>query len=209
MKNFASLIGQKFGKLTIIELHHKEQVYLPSGQKNGFRYFFLCRCECGKNTVVPLNHLRSSHTKSCGCITLKHGNSESRLFKIYTGMKQRCYNMLNEKFANYGSRGIKICDEWLNDFKTFYDWSILNGYRDNLSIDRIDVNGNYCPENCRWVEMSVQQNNRTNNHLLTYNNCTHTISEWSKILNIKRETIKSRLKYNWSVEKILSTPVKK
>ena len=101
-----------------------------------------------------------------------------------------------------------MCDEWLNDFMNFYDWAMANGYSDELSIDRINVNSNYEPNNCRWVDMKTQQRNRTNNHLLTYNGNTYTINEWAEILHIKRETLKNRLSLGWSIEKTLTTPVR-
>lgn len=205
--NVNDIVGKKFGKLTVLELHHKEQLYLSDGIKNGFKYFYLCQCDCGNQIVVASNHFKYGHTNSCGCITNKHNLSESRIFKLYSGIKQRCYNPKCPNFKNYGKRNITICDEWLHNFIAFYDWAIANGYNDTLTIDRIDVNGNYCPDNCRWVNMKTQQNNRTNNHLLTYNGVTHTINEWSEILGINRQTIKSRLHYGWSVEKTLTTPV--
>lgn len=108
-------------------------------------------------------------------------------------MKNRCYNKKLKEYKNYGGRGIKICDEWKNDFLVFYKWSIENGYSDNLTIDRIDVNGNYEPSNCRWATIEMQANNKTNNHFITYNNQTLTINQWARKLNIPRETIKTRL----------------
>lgn len=202
------IIGQKFGKLTVLNFDHKKQVFTKNNIKNGYKYFYLCLCECGNKIIVPRHHLLFKHTKSCGCITNIHNLSNSRIFKIYNGIKQRCYNSNAHKYKVYGSRGIKVCDEWLNDFKAFYEWSINNGYSDKLSIDRINVNGNYEPNNCRWVDMKTQQRNRTNNHLLTYNGNTYTINEWAEILHIKRETLKNRLFLGWSIEKTLTTPVR-
>lgn len=112
-------------------------------------------------------------------------------------MKGRCYNKCNYKYQNYGKRGIKMCDEWLNDFMTFYNWSMSNGYKDNLTIDRIDVNGNYEPSNCRWVEDDIQRNNKTNTVYLTYNGKTQSIAQWSKELGIKETTIRSRHNRGW------------
>lgn len=206
--DFNDIIGKKFGKLTVLKLDHSKPIFLKNGIRNGKRYFYLCRCDCGNTTICARNHLMFYHSLSCGCITAKHHLSNSRLFKIYFGIKQRCYNPKMSKFKVYGGRGIKICAEWLNDFKAFYNWSMSHGYAENLSIDRIDVNGNYEPNNCRWVDMKTQQRNRTNNHLLTYNNKTCTINEWAEILNIKRETLKTRLHLGWSIEKALTTPVR-
>ncbi len=123
-------------------------------------------------------------------------------------MKYRCYNPKSQYYYRYGARDIKVCDEWLNDFKAFYDWSMANGYRDNLTIDRIDVNGNYEPSNCRWVSQKMQQNNRSNNRLITYNNETHTISEWAEICNISQACLRHRIERNWNIEKALNTPMR-
>lgn len=202
------IIGKKFGELTVLEFDHKEQIYNSKGIKNGFKYFYLCKCECGNISIVPRHHLVYGHTQSCGCVNFTHGLTHTRLFNIFNGMKQRCYNPKNYKYKNYGGRGITICQEWQEDFINFYNWAINNNYADNLSIDRINVNGNYEPNNCRWVNMKTQQNNRTNNHLLTFNSETHSINEWAEILNIKRETIKTRLQLRWSIEKALFTPVR-
>lgn len=202
------IVGKTFGKLSVINFDHKEQIFTKNNIKNGYKYFYLCLCECGNKIIVSRHHLLFKHTKSCGCITKTHNLSNSRLYKIYNGMKHRCYNPKNYKYKNYGGRGITICQEWQEDFINFYTWAINNNYADNLSIDRINANGNYEPDNCRWVNMKTQQNNRTNNHLLTFGNETHSINEWAEILNIKRETIKSRLFLGWSISKALTTPVR-
>lgn len=136
----------------------------------------------------------------------KHGLCHTRLYSIYTSMKSRCYYKRNKEYKNYGARGIVICEEWLNSFEAFYSWAMNNGYKDNLTIDRINVNGNYEPNNCRWVTMKIQNNNRRNNHYITYNNETHTVAEWASIKNISSDTIFKRLRNNWSIEKALNTP---
>jgi hypothetical protein len=123
-------------------------------------------------------------------------------------MKERCYNPKNTKYYCYGKRGIIICEEWKNDFNIFYDWAISNGYKDNLSIERIDVNGNYEPNNCSWVNAKVQANNRTNTHLIFFNNEKHSISEWAEILKINRSTLWYRIKRGWTIEKAFTTSVK-
>lgn len=203
-----NIIGQKFNRLTVLELFKKEQVYLFNGKKNGFRYFYTCLCDCGKITVVAKSHLLSGHTRSCGCISQKHLKTNTRLFRIWIGIKGRCLNKNNKKFKNYGGRGISICDEWKNDFKTFYDWAISNGYADNLTIDRIDNNGNYEPSNCRWVSQEVQQNNKSNNYFIEYNGKSMTLSQWTKLYNLNYSTVVSRLSYGWTIEKALITPVR-
>lgn len=122
----------------------------------------------------------------------KHGKKGTKLYNTWLHMKTRCYNKNYNRYDDYGGRGITICDEWINDFKAFYDWSMSNGYKDNLTIDRIDVNGNYEPDNCRWADRKTQANNRRNNVYLTYNGKTKTISQWSRELNIPENTIRSR-----------------
>ena len=150
--------GEKFGRLTILGLHHKN--------KNNI--YYNCACDCGKNTIVSQAHLSNGHTKSCGCLSIekakerpfKHGLIETRLYSIFTNMKTRCYNKNNLKHKRYGGRGIIICDEWKNDFMNFYNWALKNGYSDDLTIDRIDCDGIYCPENCRWVSVSKNSKNK-------------------------------------------------
>lgn len=118
-------------------------------------------------------------------------------------MKDRCYNNNNKNYKNYGERGIKVCKEWKESFINFYKWAINNGYEENLTIDRIDVNGNYEPNNCRWLTIKQQQNNKRNNHILWYKNQKHNITKWASITGINRATIYSRLKYGWPIEKVL------
>lgn len=124
-------------------------------------------------------------------------------------MKQRCYNKNNDAYCRYGGRGIIICKDWLDDFMTFHDWAMSNGYKENLTIDRIDVNGNYEPNNCRWVDMKTQCRNKRNNRYITINNETHCLSEWCEILGLDRHVIEQRLYYGWSIERALFTPIKK
>lgn len=136
----------------------------------------------------------------------KDGRKNTRLYGIYNNMKTRCYNARSRSYKNYGGRGVTICAEWRDDFKAFYDWAIANGYRDDLSIDRIDVNGNYEPNNCRWVTSYVQSNNTRRNNLVTLNGETHTLKEWSDHFGISEKTVRDRLKRGWSVEESFTTP---
>lgn len=139
-----------------------------------------------------------------GCI-ITHGGSGTRLYETWCGMKKRCYNAKDKRYDRYGGRGITICDEWRNDFKAFYDWAMANGYSEELTIDRIDVNGNYRPENCRWVDARVQQRNTTRNHFVTVHGETKTIAEWSEITGISQDVIKDRLnKLHWKPEEAVS-----
>ena len=187
------LTGKKFGRLTVIKKVGMNKNYISK---------WLCKCDCGNEIVVYRNNLsiNSTRTVSCGCWKkehiVKHNKHRTKLYTVYLSMKQRCYNSNNPAYSYYGGRGIKICDEWLNNFINFYNWSIENGYKDGLSIDRIDVNGNYEPNNCRWVTQKVQMNNTRRNHYITNKGETHTISEWSRILNKDYDKFYKELKNN-------------
>lgn len=202
MSKLIDLTGQRFGRLVVIE---------PCGRSKDRHIMWLCRCDCGNEVVVTASNLKKSNTKSCGCLRRErikeshqtHGKTTTRLYGIWCDIKTRCLNPKNRAFSWYGDRGISVCDEWKEDFQSFYDWAMENGYEDDMSIDRINVNGNYCPENCRWVSMKTQANNRRSNHQLSLNGETRTITEWSEITGIKRHTILQRLKRGWSVEEAL------
>lgn len=140
---------------------------------------------------------------------MKHGKSDSRLYGCWLDMKQRCYNSNNDDYHTHGGKGVTVCQEWQgeNGAKNFIEWSIANGYRDDLTLDRIDNNGNYCPENCRWADAVTQANNRSTNHLITYNGKTQTMKQWAIEYNIPYCTLQMRIVRGWSVEKALTTPV--
>lgn len=132
--------------------------------------------------------------------------SHHRIYMIWFDMKRRCNQKHNKSYDSYGGKGIKVCEEWL-DFQKFFDWSMANGYDDKLSIDRIDFDGDYEPNNCRWADIYVQANNRTNNHFITYNGETMTMMQWSKRLNISYSTLRARLRYGMDVETAFTRPI--
>lgn len=196
-------IGDKFGKLTTLE---------PIEEGKYMRRTWKCSCECGRETIVKERYLRDGHRRSCGCLVGKHmvthGDTKTRLFKIWSSMHERCERPAHKHFKDYGGRGIRVCEEW-KVYEAFRKWSLENGYGEKLSIDRIDVDGNYEPSNCRWATMKEQQNNKRNNHKLCFNGETHTITEWSEITGIGKTTIKERLNHGWTTEEALTKPVRK
>lgn len=193
MGNFIDITGQRFGKLTVI---NKEK-----NDKRG-EARWLCQCDCGKSTIALSSHIRNYRIRSCGCLSRKnkflyeskYGNSTDyeRLYHIFNGMRTRCYNPKDINYKNYGGRGIKICDEWLEDFFKFMDWSMQNKYQNNLTIDRIDVNGNYEPNNCRWINIKEQENNRRDNVFLKHKGKIKTLKQWAETINIPYNTLYSR-----------------
>lgn len=204
------MIGKRFGRLTVL----KE---CENRATNG-KIIYKCQCECGNIVDVIGDNLRRGNTNSCGCFrnenirkrSITHGKSDTRLYYIYCHMKARCYNKNDNRYSDYGGRGIKMCSEWLNTFQAFYNWSLNNGYQDNLTIDRIDNNKNYEPNNCRWVTLEQQNRNKRNVKLYTIQGKTHCLREWCTILNINYKTIHKRLHvHKWDIEKALFTPIRK
>ena len=193
--NGENLSGQRFGRLKVV-CCVEDKVY-PSGVRV---VQWLCRCDCGNECIAKTRDLKNMNKKSCGCLQNKKTKSRERARHIWYNMKDRCLNEKHERYNSYGGRGIKVCDEWL-EFESFYEWSIENGYNDTLTIDRIDVNGNYEPNNCRWVDMKTQQNNTRRNHYITYNGKTQTLSQWAEEFNINYYTLLYRINRGWSIEK--------
>lgn len=193
MPEVIPMIGKRFGRLTVI----------AEGKKivNCRQATWICRCDCGTVTgPIRGNILRRGDSHSCGCLKIeklidrstKHGKCHTRIYHIWAGMKERCYNPDAPKYSRYGGRGINICEEWINSFDAFYDWAMANGYSDNLTIDRIDNDGNYCPENCRWSTNEDQCNNRKHHILLEINGETKTVAQWAKESGVKYSTIYAR-----------------
>lgn len=208
--------GQKFGRLLVVK-------YLYTNDRR--KAVWLCKCECGSYIEVPSENLVTNNTKSCGCLhremakkkikkLIESQTKYKRLYEkdiaiVFNQMKRRCYNKKCKAYKNYGERGIRICKEWLDDFNKFYEWSINNGYKKELSIDRIDVDGDYEPNNCRWITNLQQQNNKRNNKYLEFNGERMTYAEWSRKLKIPISTIVDRVRRGYTVEKILNTKYKK
>lgn len=202
------LTGKRFGKLVVIRENGRKRKEVQ----------WECLCDCGKKVDVSGYNLRTGHTTSCGCMK---GHTESHSFRyqhrhdpiasIYTNMKTRCYNPNYYLFHHYGGKGITLCDEWLgeNGFENFYRWSLLHGYQPGLSIDRIDNSKGYSPDNCRWVNMKEQQNNRTNNRLITAHGETHTMAEWSAISGICYGTLQRRIYSGWDESDAVTKEVKR
>jgi hypothetical protein len=201
MPSFMNLVGRQFGRLTVLERD-------LSGKKQIVKY--RCQCQCGKILSVDAGNLRSGHTTSCGCyrkeflrIThTKHNSVKTRLYKIWANMLDRCRRPNSTFYKEYGGRGIKVCDEW-RQFENFRDWALENGYNDTLTIDRIDVNRNYAPDNCRWATLLVQSRNKRNNLKITFCGETKTVSEWSEITKIPRQSIARRFKSGWNIDDVL------
>ncbi len=159
---YNDLTGQRFGRLTVME-------FVPMESPHSY---WQCMCDCGNKTIARGTHLQSGNVTSCGCISIqrryKHGKSQSRIYKIWVGMKNRCYNPNNRSYKRYGGRGIIMCEEWKTNFTAFRDWALAHGYDETLSIDRIDVDGNYEPSNCRWSNAKQQSRNRTTTTKVIY-----------------------------------------
>lgn len=202
-----NLINQRFGRLTVIS---------PLPAKSG-RTMWLCKCDCGNQKAVTAGHLKSGHTTSCGCYNRQrtveanttHGWTGSRLHNIWFDMKARCGNPNCPAYKDYGGRGIKICEDWQNNFASFRDWAMLSGYNDTLSIDRINVNGDYSPDNCRWATRTTQNRNTRQNRIITINGESMTLSEWAELTGMQRQTIAARIdKLGWSQKDAVTKPLK-
>lgn len=202
--NFKDITGMTFNRLTAL--------YLQPYKKHG-RSVWHCLCTCGKEVDVTGKELRTNKVKSCGCLRIDfpnrttHGMTDTPIYRKWSMMKTRCNNQKRDHYQWYGGKGIKVCNEWLS-FENFYSWAMANGYRDDLTIERIDINKDYEPSNCKWIPLKQQAFNKTNTRRLTFNGKTQSLTEWSIELGWKPWVLSTRLnKYHWSVEKALSTPL--
>lgn len=208
MSRIVDLTGKKFGRLIVIK---------KVGKNKFNNVLWECQCNCGNKKVTISTNLINGICKSCGCLhkegnRKKHNMSNTRIYNTWHNMIERCYNKKCNEFKNYGGRGIKVYKYWQtknNGFENFYNWAIKNNYNDNLTIDRINNNGNYTPKNCRWVTMKEQANNRSNNLYIEYKGNKKTLKEWSNELGISYNCLRHRLYRNWTIEKALTEPENK
>lgn len=185
------IVGQTFGYLTVLK-------FVPQPDKKESYWF--CVCECGNSVMVRKSNLISGSTISCGCygrenlkkVRVKHGGSETRLYSIWEKMKERCYGKRSKNYYNYGGRGINVCEEWKNNFDEFRKWATINGYKDDLTLDRIDVNGNYEPSNCRWATIKEQNRNKRNSIMVEYKGEKVHLKEAAELTGISYSTLSGR-----------------
>jgi hypothetical protein len=194
---FIDIAGQKFGRLTAVR----------SVSKDG-RHHWLCNCDCGKQSVVSGKHIRTGHTRSCGCLYMDHDLTHTPEYRTWANMLSRCRNAKVPNYPQYGGRGIAVCDRWL-DFMNFYSDMGPRPSKQH-SLDRIKNSGGYEPGNCRWATDLEQMRNTRYNRNLTFNGQTKCISEWAEIAGMGFGTLYHRLyRYGWSVERALTTPIKR
>lgn len=216
-----NLEGKRFGRLTAVSLAPYE-----SGTEESARW--KCLCDCGNEAIIVAKNLISGNTRSCGCLlpdilnernksNAVHNGSYDRLYCVWQGMKNRCYSVKNHAYKDYGGRGISVCDEWIGEggYDRFKSWAYSNGYDENAprgkcTLDRVDVNGNYEPSNCRWVSLLVQANNKRNIRMYELNGEEKPFSVWCREYDINPSLVRQRMKnYGWSFEKAVSTPPRK
>jgi hypothetical protein len=200
------LTGMKFGRLTVLQYAYSKKYA-----------YWRCKCDCGRESIVRSSHLLLGAIKTCGCSRSENGKktvvfaqksntkygeiAKSRLYTIWNSMKERCADIKNK---DYGGRGIEVCRQWLEDYRVFYDWAMANDYSDDLSIDRINNDKGYFPENCRWSSRVIQANNTHKNVYITYNGETLSYSQWARKLNISLTSFRRLLKKGYKFEDILA-----
>lgn len=193
------LTGMQFHYLTVVKASHS---------KRGDMYWN-CICKCGKETVTKGTHLKSGNTKSCGCyrdelykINAAGSRRKNKLYRVWQQIRYRCYNPKVAPYKNYGGRGIRVSEEWRNNFDEFYEWAMRNGYKDGLEVDRIDNNGDYGPNNCRLADRKTQLNNTRRNVFIEFDGKKLTIAQWSQITGINRTTLSYRLRKGWDTKRM-------
>lgn len=205
MAKLIDLTGKKYGRLTVVK----------RAGSQGKNTTWLCICDCGTECIVQSSNLKNQKNISCGCNRRQlaskkfktHGMAKTRLYREWRRMKERCLLQTKEGYERYGGRGITVCAEWSESFEAFRDWAMANGYRDDLTLDRKDNDGPYCPENCRWITNAEQQSNKSNNRFITFDGRTQTLSQWARETGIRKDTLRLRLKKGWSVERALTEPI--
>lgn len=196
-RTFEDLTGQRFGRLVVI----------GRDDRGSRKTYFSCKCDCGNVKSVRADSLKAGLIRSCGCMKKEqdrtnlaanhsHKMSGTRLYEIWQGIKKRCYNPHDVRYNRYGGRGIRVCDEWREDFSAFHEWAMKSGYDETLTIDRIDNDRDYCPENCRWSNSQEQARNRSSNIRITIGNATKTLTEWCEIFQLDSKTILARYHRN-------------
>ena len=193
MSQAQDLVGMRFGRLTV-----KENV----GRDDSGNTLWRCTCDCGGETVTRSYTLKSGKAQSCGCLrrekivasVKRHGDSRSRLYQIWRSMRGRCNRKTHKHYYLYGGNGIRVCDEWNNDYVPFMEWAHANGYSDELTLDRIDPNGNYEPSNCRWITMHDQARNKSTNVIVSYHGKTGCLTDMCRELNVNKVTVRSRMR---------------
>lgn len=201
-KRVKDLTGNKYGRLTVL-------YYTRMGKKQAK---WMCECECGNKTEVFGSAIVGGGTKSCGCL-LKinshrtHGMSNTRLYSVWKWMRMRCERPGTNSYDRYGGRGIKVCDRWL-EFENFYE-DMGDTYQEGLQLDRIDFDGNYCPENCKWSTTKEQANNRVTNVFVEYKGEKYTVTQLAEKIGMNQQTLRDRIHAGWGVDKAVETPVRK
>ena len=201
MSNFIDLTGKKFNKLTVIKRSENAPGGIPVWE---------CKCECGNITIVRGNNLKSGAVKSCGCLSKhkkEHKTTDSAVYNTWIKMRNRCNNPNDPAYKDYGKRGIKVCSKW-EDFNKFEKWCFENGYQKGMSLDRVNNNKGYSPDNCRFTDAKTQANNRRSCKIYEYKGKTQDLQEWCEELNLNYKRMHNRIyKLNWSFEKAVETPV--
>ena len=210
MGKFVDLTGQRFGRLVVKERAENDKTHHTR---------WVCVCDCGNYVTVSQANLSSGNTQSCGCFrkensqrngsksNLHHGQHGTRIYRIWANMLSRCRNPKVRSYKDYGDRGIKVYDEWLI-FENFYKWAIQSGYKENLTIDRIDVDGDYSPSNCRWATTKEQARNKRTSRIITYSGNEKVLQDWAHEYSINPSTLRARIESGWNIEDALRKPIK-